>query len=144
MNKLCRLGGLIRSESRFPLQRLAPFSSLSAASPRLSNFSNEEDEFEDGGSAVYRYALKNQRPTTIAWIHRLANSVSFIGYVDQHPEIYNCKGSAIGAHTYLNARNRNDSYRGLRSASTKLTFFLSCLLDSVYLSSIFVTLRSKI
>ncbi|XP_031273386.1 protein OSB1, mitochondrial-like [Pistacia vera] len=74
----CRVGLLIRTLSRFSLQRSAPLSSSLATYSKLSGFFSDEAE---GGSAVYRHALKFQRPTTIRWRPELRNCVSLIGLV---------------------------------------------------------------
>ncbi|CAK7347606.1 unnamed protein product [Dovyalis caffra] len=105
------------SLSRFSPQILAPFSSSSAANPRFSNFSTDEDEFDEtDGSAVYRHTLLTQRPSTVEWTPNLVNSISFIGTVDRCPIIYRNVGGNFGCYTMLYARNPHDSNRCFRSA----------------------------
>ncbi|XP_021820893.1 protein OSB1, mitochondrial-like [Prunus avium] len=91
-------------------QRLALFSSSSAANPRVSN------SFSDGdreGSGVYRRALKFQRPTTITWRRReenLHNFGRFIGTV-WHPwqENLGNSGRFIGTVWHPGQENLDNS-----------------------------------
>ncbi|KAF2309891.1 hypothetical protein GH714_005515 [Hevea brasiliensis] len=109
---------LIRNVSRCSLQGLASFSSYSSANPRSLNFSTDEDdvdvEVEEGGSSVYRHALRQQRPTTIRWQPQLENSVSFIGWVDRPLEVYKTKNDHFGAYTFINVKNPDNSNRTFR------------------------------
>ncbi|KAG5230965.1 protein OSB [Salix suchowensis] len=106
---------LIRNLSRFSLQRLAPFSSSSAANPRFSNYSTDEDDLDEiDGSAVYRHTLSNQRPSTVEWKPSVVNLVRFIGTVDRSPIIYRTKGCGFGCYTLLHARDPHVSNRRFR------------------------------
>ncbi|KAJ6328167.1 hypothetical protein OIU77_009958 [Salix suchowensis] len=106
---------LIRNLSRFSLQRLAPFSSSSAANPRFSNYSTDEDDLDEiDGSAVYRHTLSNQRPSTVEWKPSVVNLVRFIGTVDRSPIIYRTKGGRFGCYTLLHASDPHVSNRWFR------------------------------
>ncbi|XP_061960961.1 protein OSB1, mitochondrial-like [Populus nigra] len=115
MIKPYRIGFLIRNLSRFSLQRLAPFSSSSAANLRFSNSSTDEDELDEiNDSAVYRHTISTQRPSTVEWKPSLVNLVRFIGTVDRSPIIYKTKGGGFGCYTLLYARDPHDSNRWFR------------------------------
>ncbi|XP_065881685.1 protein OSB1, mitochondrial [Euphorbia lathyris] len=107
MNKVSRVKFLIRSLPQFSIQRLAFFSSNSAANPRSLNFSTDEDEGEegDGATSVYQYALRRQRPSTIKWDSQLKNSVSLIGSVINPLTHHKTKGDDFGAYTHINVIN---------------------------------------
>ncbi|XP_044510186.1 protein OSB1, mitochondrial-like [Mangifera indica] len=108
-----RVGLLFRTLSRFSFQRPAPFSSSSAAHPKFSSCFSDEAE---GGSAVYRHALKCQRPTTIRWQPELHNCVSLIGLVGYPPEEFPRKPNDSGcvAYTCLHVVPSPYSNGGLR------------------------------
>lgn len=110
-----RVGLLFRTLSRFSFQRPAPFSSSSAAHPKFSSCFSDEAE---GGSAVYRHALKCQRPTTIRWQPELHNCVSLIGLVGYPPEEFPRKPNDSGcvAYTCLHVVPSPYSNGGLRQA----------------------------
>ncbi|XP_062164609.1 protein OSB1, mitochondrial-like [Alnus glutinosa] len=98
-----RFRALTRNPTRFSLQRLAS----SAASPgRSPKFFTDDVEV---GSAVYRHALKLQRPTTIKWTTQLVNSVSLIGLVDYPLRIIKSKTGRLGAYTLLSVEASRDS-----------------------------------
>ncbi|EOY14592.1 Primosome PriB/single-strand DNA-binding, putative [Theobroma cacao] len=99
---------ILGSTSRFPLQNCTPFHSSAASNPR---FSNSFVDDEEGGSAVYRLALKFQRPTTVVVQPWLRNHVSFIGTVDRPLRVMNTKTDNFGVHTLLNVKNPHDSDR---------------------------------
>ncbi|KAJ7966663.1 Protein OSB1, mitochondrial [Quillaja saponaria] len=98
------------------LQRLLPFSFHSVANPKSWN---SFDDVVEGGSAVYRHALKFQRPSTINWsdmnchdielLGKLENSVSFIGSVARAPKVLNTKSRRFSIYTLLNVRPSRDS-----------------------------------
>ncbi|XP_057973347.1 protein OSB1, mitochondrial-like isoform X2 [Malania oleifera] len=112
---LCRrLCVIIRKASPYSLQRPVPFSSTgSAGSPRTSD-SFPEDSDGGGGSAVYRRALKFQRPTVIKWQDRLYNSVSFIGTVELPVKITATRHGSFGVHTMLSVKTSRESNHTLR------------------------------
>ncbi|KAM7517107.1 hypothetical protein LguiA_006690 [Lonicera macranthoides] len=106
MGATTRLPPLLSNVFSYPpqLQRLRPFSSTAVERrPRLSNFSDDEDS--QSGSAVYRHALKFQRPTTIKWRQQLLNSVTFIGTVDR--PIQKVNGDKCGVYTLLRVKSSN-------------------------------------
>ncbi|XP_057469274.1 protein OSB1, mitochondrial-like [Actinidia eriantha] len=85
----------------YRLQRLRNFSSSSSTSPRKWKFLS--DDPADGGSSVYRHALKSQRPSTIKWQEQLRNSVSFIGTVDRPVKNVNAV-HGFGVYTLINVK----------------------------------------
>ncbi|KAB1220392.1 Protein OSB1, mitochondrial [Morella rubra] len=104
-----RFGDLIKKATRFSQQRLAS----TAASPISPlNYFTDNDE---GGSAVYRHALKFQRPGTIKLEMQLVNTVSFIGNVDYPLKFINGRNSGrLGVHTMLSVKPSPDSSRRFR------------------------------
>ncbi|KAK7310485.1 hypothetical protein RJT34_08038 [Clitoria ternatea] len=60
-----------------------------------------------GSSAVYRHALKFQRPTVIHWSPHLENTATFIGSVTREPRRVNSKTGKFGVYTLLNVRRSN-------------------------------------
>lgn len=111
-----RLRTFMRNTAPFPTRRLAPPSppppppppSPSAAGPGPR-------EGEPGaGSAVYRHALRFQRPTTIRWQEQLANSGSFIGSVLFPPRRVSTSDGRFGVFTVLRVHKPRDSGRGFR------------------------------
>ncbi|KAF8377501.1 hypothetical protein HHK36_030882 [Tetracentron sinense] len=109
--RTCRLPALFRNTAPFSLQKFLPFSSSSAVSPRFSNLFSDDSE---GGSSVYRHALKFQRPTTMKWKEQLRNSVSFIGSVDRPVQICASRNGRFGVYTLLEVRTSRESNRTLR------------------------------
>lgn len=109
--KAYRISTLIkRNASAFSLFNIVPFSSSSAANPRFSFFSDDNEE----GSAVYRHVLKFQRPTTVDLLPHLVNSVSLIGSVDRPLQEFKIKGVNFGVYTHLrvkDSRNPNRTFR---------------------------------
>ncbi|XVE55951.1 hypothetical protein DITRI_Ditri03aG0198500 [Diplodiscus trichospermus] len=98
----------LRSTSEFPLSNRTPFSSSAASNPRFSNSFVDDDE---GGSAIYRLALKFQRPTTVEVEPSLRNLVRFIGTVDGPLKVMNTKNDKFGVQTRLRVKNPYDSDR---------------------------------
>ncbi|XP_022772826.1 protein OSB1, mitochondrial-like [Durio zibethinus] len=100
---------IIRSTSQFPLRNLTFFHSSAVSNPRFSNSFVDDDE---GGSAIYRLALKFQRPTTVKVQPKLRNHVSFIGTVDRPLKVIRTtRADNFGVHTSLNVKNPQDSDR---------------------------------
>lgn len=93
-----RIGQSLRTVCRFSLRRVAPFCLSSSDHPR---FSSVYSDAKRGGSAVYRHALKFQRPTTIKWQAQLENSVNFIGTVVRPLE----RSNVFGVYTLLHVKN---------------------------------------
>ncbi|TKY57773.1 OSB1 [Spatholobus suberectus] len=85
----------------FSMQRCFPFSTSST--PSRHSF----DDVVPGCSAVYRHALKFQRPATIRWSPRLENTSSFIGSITRGPARVNSKTGKFGVHTLLKVRRSN-------------------------------------
>ncbi|KAL5780357.1 hypothetical protein ACOSQ2_011094 [Xanthoceras sorbifolium] len=110
---LRRVGALIRTVSRFSLQRLATFSSSSAAHPTFSSFFSDEAK---GGSAAYRRVLRSQRPTTIKWDPDFVNYVNFIGSVDFPLKKFSPEKFEIRVHTLLKVKESPDSNHSFRIA----------------------------
>uniref|UniRef100_A0A5B7C394 Primosome PriB/single-strand DNA-binding n=1 Tax=Davidia involucrata TaxID=16924 RepID=A0A5B7C394_DAVIN len=109
----CRLRTLLRNLASFSLHRLRPFSSSSAAaSPRDWRFFSDDNS--EGGSSVYRHALKFQRPSTIKWQKQLRNSVRFIGTVDLPLKRINFGSGKLGVHTVLNVKTSRNSNRPVK------------------------------
>ncbi|KAI6688961.1 hypothetical protein NL676_025789 [Syzygium grande] len=66
------------------------------------------------GSAVYRHALRFQRPTTVRWHEQLANSASFIGSVLFPLRRVSAGDGRFGVSTLLHVPTPRDSGRGFR------------------------------
>lgn len=109
-----RIGQSLRTVCRFSLRRVAPFCSSSSDHPR---FSSVYSDAKRGGSAVYRHALKFQRPTTIKWQPQLENSVNFIGTVVRPLE----KSNVFGVYTLLHVKNSHSD------CGFKSVFFLNSI-----------------
>ncbi|KAF5739427.1 protein OSB1 mitochondrial-like isoform X1 [Tripterygium wilfordii] len=109
----CRIGGLSKNSSVISQQRRQVlFSWFSTANPRQSYFFSDGVEEEKGVSAVYRHALKFQRPNTIRWQQQLVNSVNFIGAVDRPVQKQSFKRDRpVGAYTVLRIKNSGDINR---------------------------------
>ncbi|CAI9777791.1 unnamed protein product [Fraxinus pennsylvanica] len=95
---------------------LRQFSSSAALIRRAWTIFPEEPESDDqdGGSSVYRRALKYQRPITIQYDENLRNSVSLIGTIDYPFKKCNTTTGHFGVHTILNVKNSPGSYRDLK------------------------------
>ncbi|XWS25678.1 hypothetical protein CRYUN_Cryun27aG0088200 [Craigia yunnanensis] len=103
---------ILQSTSRFALQNLTAFHSSAVSNRRFSNSIVDDDE---GGSAIYRLALKFQRPTTVKVQPRLRNHVSFIGTVGRPLKVIKTtEAHNFGVHTLLNVKNPQDSDRKFR------------------------------
>ncbi|KAI4316748.1 hypothetical protein L6164_024696 [Bauhinia variegata] len=81
------------------------FSSL-ATNPR---FFNSFDDDVESGSAVYRHALKFQRPRIINWSSQLENAVSLIGSVTGELRFVKTKTGKFGVYTFLDVRTSHES-----------------------------------
>lgn len=78
------------------------FSSSAVLTGRTATDSNHAPEISDGESAVYRRALKLQRPTTVRYQENLRNSVSLIGAIDR--PLKACNTEKFGLYTFLKVR----------------------------------------
>ncbi|KAL6572302.1 Protein osb1, mitochondrial-like [Orobanche minor] len=68
-----------------------------------------DSNISDGESAVYKQALKLQRPTTVQYEDSLHNSISLIGAIDRPLRKCNC--DIIGVHTLLRTNAPRGAYR---------------------------------
>ncbi|XP_022894358.1 protein OSB1, mitochondrial-like [Olea europaea var. sylvestris] len=95
---------------------LHQFSSSAALIRRAWTLLPEEPESDepDGGSFVYRRALKYQRPITVQYDESLRNSVSFIGTIDYPIKNCNTTNGHFGVYTMLNVKASPGLYRDLR------------------------------
>ncbi|MBA0864386.1 hypothetical protein Goshw_002470 [Gossypium schwendimanii] len=102
-----RIGALIlRRISQLPLPNRNSFHSSVASNRRFSNhFVDDEKE----GSAIYRLALKFQRPTTVEVEPPSRNRISLIGTVDEPLQVMNTRSDYFGVKTRLNFKNPYDS-----------------------------------
>ncbi|MBA0691645.1 hypothetical protein Goari_009261 [Gossypium aridum] len=102
-----RIGALIlRRISQLPLPNRNSFHSSVASNRRFSNhFVDDEKE----GSAIYRVALKFQRPTTVEVEPPSRNRISLIGTVDEPLQVMNTRSDYFGVQTRLNFKNPYDS-----------------------------------
>ncbi|TYG69300.1 hypothetical protein ES288_D05G220700v1 [Gossypium darwinii] len=102
-----RIGALIlRRISQLPLPNRNSFHS-SVASNR--SFSNHFVDDEKEGSAIYRLALKFQRPTTVEVEPPSRNRISLIGTVGEPLNVMNTRSDYFGVQTRLNVKNPYDS-----------------------------------
>ncbi|KAL1170414.1 hypothetical protein V6Z11_A05G211700 [Gossypium hirsutum] len=102
-----RIGALIlRRISQLPLPDRTLFHSSAASNRRFSNHFVDDDE---GGSAIYRLALKFQRPTTVEVEPSSRNRISLIGTVDEPLKVMNTRSDNFGVQTRLNVKNPYDS-----------------------------------
>ena len=81
--------------------------SFSTTNHPTKSSSHYFDDVVPGTSAVYNHALKFQRPATIRWKPRLANTASFIGSVAREVKRVNSKIGNFGVYTMLRVRNSN-------------------------------------
>ncbi|EXB38634.1 hypothetical protein L484_014448 [Morus notabilis] len=96
-------------------QRFVPFSSYPATAATNPRFRNSFFDESEGSSAVYKHALKFQRPTTIRWQDRLFNSASFIGTVVRPVEALNAaENGNLCAYTVLSVSLPHQSRGGFR------------------------------
>ncbi|KAE9586185.1 hypothetical protein Lal_00010127 [Lupinus albus] len=103
---LCFTTKPIPSIFHFTPQRCFRFStSLTPKSSRLPNFF--DDDVSDS-SAVYRHAIKFQRPAIIQWSPQQENRASFIGTVMREPKIVNSKTGKFGVYTVLKVQRSNE------------------------------------
>ncbi|KAE8659081.1 Nbs-lrr resistance protein isoform 1 [Hibiscus syriacus] len=103
-----RLGALIgRHISQIPLPNRTSFHSSAASNCRLSNHIFDDE----GGSVVYRLALRFQRPTTVQVKPGSRNRISLIGTVDVPLKVMNTKSDKFGVQTRLIVKNPYDSDR---------------------------------
>ncbi|TYI82332.1 hypothetical protein E1A91_D05G215100v1 [Gossypium mustelinum] len=102
-----RIGALIlRRISQLPLPNRNSFHSSVASNRRFSNhFVDDEKE----GSAIYRLALKFQRPTTVEVEPPSRNRISLIGTVGEPLNVMNTRSDYFGVQTRLNVKNPYDS-----------------------------------
>ncbi|KAB2030128.1 hypothetical protein ERO13_D05G202800v2 [Gossypium hirsutum] len=102
-----RIGALIlRRISQLPLPNRNSFHSSVASNRRFSNhFVDDEKE----GSAIYRLALKFQRPTTVEGEPPSRNRISLIGTVGEPLNVMNTRSDYFGVQTRLNVKNPYDS-----------------------------------
>ncbi|GMI91194.1 Organellar Single-stranded [Hibiscus trionum] len=104
-----RIGALIaRHISQLPLPNRTSFYSSATSKSRLSNHFDDDGE---GGSAVYRLALKFQRPTTVEVKPGSRNRISLIGTVDEPLKVMNTESDTFGVQTRLNVKSPHDSDR---------------------------------
>ncbi|XP_020238246.1 protein OSB1, mitochondrial isoform X2 [Cajanus cajan] len=101
-------------QKAFFFTRLFPTPSLFTLSPHpcfpfSTHTRHSFDDVVPGCSAVYRHALKFQRPATIWWTPRLENTASFIGSVTREPVRVNTRNGRFGVYTLLNVRRSNQS-----------------------------------
>lgn len=89
-----------------------PFSSSAAVIRQPWTHCTDESEDSDGKSALYKRALKLQRPTTIRYKEYLHNSVSLIGTIGL--PLRACKYPKFGLHTNLRVNpSSTGAYGGL-------------------------------
>ncbi|MBA0565886.1 hypothetical protein Golob_010741 [Gossypium lobatum] len=102
-----RIGALIlRRISQLPLPNRNSLHSSVASNRRFSNhFVDDEKE----GSAIYRLALKFQRPTTVEVEPPSRNRISLIGTVDEPLQVMNTRSDYFGVQTRLYVKNPYDS-----------------------------------
>lgn len=99
---------------------------FSSSSLTLNPLSNSFDDGVEAGSAVYRHALKFQRPGIMEWCEQLNNTASFIGSVIRPPQVVNTKNRKFGVYTLLNVRTSEHS--SFRWALLFIQFkFMNCL-----------------
>ncbi|XP_027332957.1 protein OSB1, mitochondrial-like [Abrus precatorius] len=82
-----------------------PFST--SFTPNRPRVTHSFDDVVPGCSAVYRHALKFQRPAIIEWSPYLENTASFIGSVTRAPKRVNSKTGRFGVHTVLEVQRSN-------------------------------------
>ncbi|KAI3465386.1 hypothetical protein Pfo_022049 [Paulownia fortunei] len=85
------------------------FSSSAALIRRPWTHYTDESEDSDGESAVYRRALKLQRPTTVTYEESLHNSVSLIGAIEFPLKACNC--TRFGVYTCVKVNAPTGAYR---------------------------------
>ncbi|KAL4335652.1 hypothetical protein GQ457_07G025790 [Hibiscus cannabinus] len=104
-----RIGALIaRHISQHSLPNRTSFHSSPTSNRRLPNHFDDDDE---GGSAVYRLALKFQRPTTVKVKPEWRNRISLIGTVDEPLKVMNTESDKFGVQTRLNVKTPHGSER---------------------------------
>ncbi|XP_059636505.1 uncharacterized protein LOC132278677 isoform X2 [Cornus florida] len=126
-----RARALSRDVVWFSLQKFRRFSSSSSTARARARSSFSDDP--EGGSSIYRHALKFKPPSTINWqnryrkalevleypdrpsrwpkyIQQLHNSVSFIGTIDRLRES-DCQYGDSGTYTWLTVKTSPDSNR---------------------------------
>ncbi|MBA0745823.1 hypothetical protein Gogos_008382 [Gossypium gossypioides] len=102
-----RIGALIlRRISQLPLPNRTSFHSSVASNRRFSNHFVDDQK---GGSAIYRLALKFQRPTTVEVEPPSWNRISLIGTVGAPLQVMNTRSDKFGVQTRLNVKNPYDS-----------------------------------
>ncbi|KAH1065651.1 hypothetical protein J1N35_030638 [Gossypium stocksii] len=97
---------ILRRISQLPLPNRTSFHSSAASNRGFSNHFVDDDE---GGSAIYRLALKFQRPTTVEVEPPSRNRISLIGTVDEPLKVMNTRSDKFGVQTRLNVKNPYDS-----------------------------------
>ncbi|XP_056167166.1 protein OSB1, mitochondrial-like isoform X2 [Syzygium oleosum] len=105
-----RLRTFMRNTAPFPLRRLSPPS----PPPPAAGPAPREGDPGASGSAVYRHALRFQRPTTVRWHEQVANSASFIGSVLFPLRRVSAGDGRFGVSTLLRVHTPRDSGRGFR------------------------------
>ncbi|KAK6160761.1 hypothetical protein DH2020_004142 [Rehmannia glutinosa] len=84
------------------------FSSSATLVRRPWTHLTDESVNSDGGSAVYRRALRLQRPTTIRYEESLHNSVSLIGAIER--PLRECNSARFGVYTALKVNAPTGAY----------------------------------
>ncbi|KAL7117118.1 hypothetical protein ACP275_03G051600 [Erythranthe tilingii] len=105
---------------RLPLIRLKSAASIStrlfssSAAPIRRPWAHSSDSNEDsiGESAIYKRALKLQRPTTVQYHQSLSNSVSLIGAIEF--PLKECKSLKFGVHTLLKVKASTGAFPHFR------------------------------
>ncbi|KAK8646566.1 hypothetical protein V6N13_120349 [Hibiscus sabdariffa] len=112
-----RIGALIaRHISQHSLPNRTSFHSSPTSNRRLPNHFDDDDE---GGSAVYRLALKFQRPTTVKVKPEWRNRISLIGTVDEPLKVMNTESDKFGVQTRLNVKTPHGSERRFKCGTNK-------------------------
>ncbi|XVF36213.1 hypothetical protein REPUB_Repub19eG0039000 [Reevesia pubescens] len=103
---------ILQSTPQFPLRKHThSHSSAAVLNPRFSNSFIDSDD-DERGSAIYRLALKFQRPTTVEVHPQLRNHVSFIGTVHLPLKVIKTTNTDnYGVHTLLNVKTPHISNR---------------------------------
>lgn len=119
----CVIGYITRAILSSPLRCLR----FSASSLTLNPSSNAFDDGVEVGSAVYRHALKFQRPGVIKWCKQLQNTASFIGSVTREPKVVAWKTAKFGVHTWLTVRSSDYSSFGWALLLIQYTIFVKLI-----------------
>ncbi|KZV28877.1 hypothetical protein F511_13672 [Dorcoceras hygrometricum] len=103
----------------YPIPRFFSTSAAMIERPWIYDLSELEEECI-GESAVYRRALKFQRPTTLRFQPNMLNSISLIGFISAPLKEYDTAGGRKGVFTRLKV---DSSPRAQRSFMVMLNFW---------------------